>query len=60
MDATAKEVAGIVGPRIRRIRRGLDMSQEALAENAEIHRRILHGTGLSCGRRSDARQREAG
>lgn len=38
MDATAKQVAGIVGPRIRRIRRGLDMSQEALAYNAEIHR----------------------
>jgi transcriptional regulator with XRE-family HTH domain len=38
MDASAKQVAGIVGPRIRRIRRGLDMSQEALADNAEIHR----------------------
>ena len=38
MDATAKQVAGVVGPRIRRIRRGLDMSQEALADNAEIHR----------------------
>jgi transcriptional regulator with XRE-family HTH domain len=38
MDASAKQVAAIVGPRIRRIRRGLDMSQEALADNAEIHR----------------------
>jgi transcriptional regulator with XRE-family HTH domain len=38
MDASAKRVAGIVGPRIRRIRRGLDLSQEALAYNAEIHR----------------------
>jgi transcriptional regulator with XRE-family HTH domain len=38
MDATAKQVATIVGPRIRRIRRGLDMSQEALAYNAAIHR----------------------
>lgn len=33
-----KQVAAIVGPRIRRTRRRLDMSQEALAENAEIHR----------------------
>jgi transcriptional regulator with XRE-family HTH domain len=38
MDASAKQVAMIVGPRIRRIRRGLDLSQEALAYNAEIHR----------------------
>jgi transcriptional regulator with XRE-family HTH domain len=38
MEATAKQVAAIVGPRIRRIRRRLDMSQEALAENAQIHR----------------------
>jgi transcriptional regulator with XRE-family HTH domain len=38
MDATAKQVAVIVGPRIRRVRRGLDMSQMALAYNAEIHR----------------------
>jgi transcriptional regulator with XRE-family HTH domain len=38
MDASSKLVAGIVGPRIRRIRRGLEMSQEALADNAEIHR----------------------
>jgi len=38
MDASAKQVAAILGPRIRRIRRGLDMSQEALAYNAEIHR----------------------
>lgn len=38
MDATAKQVAAIVGPRIRRTRRRLDMSQEVLADNAEIHR----------------------
>lgn len=38
MDSSAKQVAGIVGPRIRRIRRGLDMSQEALADNAEMFR----------------------
>jgi transcriptional regulator with XRE-family HTH domain len=38
MDATAKQVAAIVGPRIRRTRRQLDMSQEALAGSAEIHR----------------------
>ncbi|HKZ13225.1 MAG TPA: helix-turn-helix transcriptional regulator [Solirubrobacterales bacterium] len=38
MDASAKQVAVIVGPRIRRIRRGLDMSQENLADNAQIHR----------------------
>jgi transcriptional regulator with XRE-family HTH domain len=38
MDATARQVAEIVGRRIRRTRRGLDMSQEALAYNAEIHR----------------------
>jgi DNA-binding XRE family transcriptional regulator len=38
MDATAKQVAAIVGPRIRRTRRRLGMSQEALADNAEIHR----------------------
>lgn len=38
MDATAKQVAAILGPRIRRIRRGLDMSQENMADNAQIHR----------------------
>jgi DNA-binding XRE family transcriptional regulator len=38
MDTSAKQVAAIVGPRIRRMRRGLDMSQEALAENAEMYR----------------------
>jgi transcriptional regulator with XRE-family HTH domain len=38
MEASAKYAAEIVGRRIRRIRRGLDMSQEALAYNAEIHR----------------------
>jgi transcriptional regulator with XRE-family HTH domain len=38
MDASAKQVAGIVGPRIRQTRRRLDMSQEALADNAGIHR----------------------
>ena len=38
MDATARQVAAIVGPRIRRIRREIDMSQEALAGIAEYHR----------------------
>jgi transcriptional regulator with XRE-family HTH domain len=38
MEATAKQVAAILGPRIRRIRRGLDMSQENLADNAQVHR----------------------
>jgi transcriptional regulator with XRE-family HTH domain len=38
MDATAKQVAAVLGPRIRRIRRGLDLSQENLADNAQIHR----------------------
>jgi transcriptional regulator with XRE-family HTH domain len=38
MEATAGQVAAIVGPRIRRIRRGLDMSQENMADNAGIHR----------------------
>lgn len=38
MEATQKQVAGYLGPRIRRIRRGLDMSQENLADNAGIHR----------------------
>lgn len=49
MDATAKQVATVVGPRIRRIRRGLDMSQEALADNAEIHRTQM--TGIEWGER---------
>jgi transcriptional regulator with XRE-family HTH domain len=49
MDASAKQVAGIVGPRIRRIRRGLDMSQEALADNAGIHRTQM--TGFEWGER---------
>jgi transcriptional regulator with XRE-family HTH domain len=49
MDASAKQVAGIVGPRIRRIRRGLDMSQEALADNAGIHRTQM--TGIEWGER---------
>jgi len=38
MDASARQVAAIVGPRIRKTRRRLDMSQEALADNAGIHR----------------------
>ncbi len=38
MDASAEFVAAIVGPRIRRIRRGQELSQEALADYAEIHR----------------------
>ncbi len=49
MDTSAKRVAAIVGPRIRRIRRGLDMSQEALADNAEIHRTQM--TGIEWGER---------
>jgi transcriptional regulator with XRE-family HTH domain len=50
MDATAKQVAAIIGPRIRRIRRGQELSQEALADYAEIHRTqislIEHGERL--------------
>jgi transcriptional regulator with XRE-family HTH domain len=50
MEATQKQVAEYLGPRIRRIRRGLDMSQENLAENAGIHRTqmsaIEHGYRL--------------
>jgi transcriptional regulator with XRE-family HTH domain len=38
MEPTAQFVAAIVGPRIRRIRREIDMSQEALADIAEYHR----------------------
>jgi transcriptional regulator with XRE-family HTH domain len=49
MDGSAKQVAGIVGPRIRRTRRRLDMSQEALADNAEIHRTQM--TGIEWGER---------
>ena len=49
MDATARQVAAIVGPRIRRTRRRLDMSQEALADNAEIHRTQM--TGIEWGER---------
>lgn len=46
MDASAKQVASIVGPPIRRTRRRLDMSQEALAE---IHRTQM--TGIEWGER---------
>ena len=50
MDASAEFVAAIVGPRIRRIRRGQELSQEALADFAEIHRTqislIEHGERL--------------
>lgn len=49
MDTSAKQVAGIVGPRIRRTRRRLDMSQEALADNAGIHRTQM--TGIEWGER---------
>jgi transcriptional regulator with XRE-family HTH domain len=38
MEATQRQVAEYLGPRIRRLRRGLDMSQETLANNAGIHR----------------------
>jgi len=41
MEATQKQVAEYLGRRIRRIRRGLDMSQENLADNAGIHRTQL-------------------
>lgn len=50
MDGSAEFVAAIVGPRIRRIRRGQELSQEALADYAEIHRTqislIEHGQRL--------------
>jgi len=50
MDGSAKFVASIVGPRIRGIRRGQELSQEALADYAEIHRTqislIEHGERL--------------
>ena len=50
MEASAEFVAAIVGPRIRRIRRGQELSQEALADYAEIHRTqismIEHGERL--------------
>ncbi len=49
MNASAKQVAAIVGPRIRRIRRDLDMSQEALADLAGYHRTQM--TGLEWGER---------
>ncbi len=49
MDSSAKQVAGIVGPRIRRLRRGLDLSQEALADNAEMFRTEM--TGIEWGER---------
>ncbi len=49
MDASAKQVAGLVGPRIRQTRRRLDMSQEALADNAGIHRTQM--TGIEWGER---------
>jgi DNA-binding XRE family transcriptional regulator len=38
MDPTAQFVAGIVGPTIRSIRREQELSQEALADYAEVHR----------------------
>ena len=37
MDDTAKQVAQIVGPRIRRIRRAQEMSQETLGHLAEVN-----------------------
>ena len=50
MYASAQFVAAIVGPRIRRVRRGQELSQEALADFAEIHRTqislIEHGGRL--------------
>jgi len=50
MEPSAEFVAAIVGPRIRRIRRGQELSQEALADYAEIHRTqislIEHGERL--------------
>lgn len=50
MEASAQFVAAIVGARIRRIRRAQELSQEALADYAEIHRTqvslIEHGERL--------------
>jgi transcriptional regulator with XRE-family HTH domain len=51
MEATQKEVAEYLGPRIRRIRRGLDMSQETLGHLAEVNHhgpisKIEHGEQL--------------
>jgi transcriptional regulator with XRE-family HTH domain len=49
MEATQREMAEYLGLRIRRLRRGLDMSQELLADNAGIHRTQI--TLIESGRR---------
>jgi transcriptional regulator with XRE-family HTH domain len=51
MDETAKQVAQIIGPRIRRIRRAQEMSQETLGFLAEVNyhgpiSKIEHGEQL--------------
>jgi transcriptional regulator with XRE-family HTH domain len=51
MEETARHVAGIVGPRIRRIRRAQGMSQETLGHLAEVNHhgpisKIEHGEQL--------------
>ena len=51
MEETATQVAQIVGPRIRRIRRAQEMSQETLGHLAEVNHhgpisKIEHGEQL--------------
>jgi transcriptional regulator with XRE-family HTH domain len=51
MDDTARQVAQIIGPRIRRIRRAQEMSQETLGFLAEVNyhgpiSKIEHGEQL--------------
>jgi transcriptional regulator with XRE-family HTH domain len=51
MDETARQVAQIIGPRIRRIRRAQEMSQETLGFLAEVNyhgpiSKIEHGEQL--------------
>jgi len=51
MEETAQRVAEIVGPRIRRIRRAQEMSQETLGHLAEVNHhgpisKIEHGEQL--------------
>ncbi len=51
MDETAKQVAQIVGPRISRIRRAQEMSQETLGHLAEVNHhgpisKVEHGEQL--------------
>jgi transcriptional regulator with XRE-family HTH domain len=51
MEESARQVAEIIGPRIRRIRRGQEMSQETLGYLAEVNHhgpisKIEHGEQL--------------